>query len=787
MNADEQLVVMLEARVRDFEKKMLAAEKRGTRTYRNLERGSGRATRQMETDMNRAALRTNTALTSISSRVGAVGQALGRGGPMAAGFAAVAAAAAVVDRTVRSVATLGDEARRAGVSIQSFQELKFVADQNRIQVDQLVDGLKELSLRADEFIVTGAGPGAEAFARLGLSAADLSRGLEDPADLMLTIIGRLEDLDDAARIRISDEVFGGSAGERFVELVGRGEYALRETAQRAHEVGAVLEDDVIRRAQEIDAKFSELKATATTTFKAMVVGIAEFGVAVAEQNEKLTDLFRTMDQADALLGGRIADALEEDQDALNTHADTIRQIIAIYSTLGERGDQLASSLYLPIQQLRAYGETGAADALMSVAEQMRQLTTDVRNGEVDAETFENRLSTLSEEARTAFTTLETIDAVEFGGVLSQVSGLVDWLGTAIARARELRASLPGSDGDGTTSGDGRTYGDLPNAPPMPSRFAPRTSSAPPPRPDNLQPTPGSGGGGGSSAQERLTAYEQAVESVTRRVRLLKAEAAGLTAVMQSGEDVGDAFEYARTRAELLVDAIEDGRDITPELQAEIDGLAASLSGVSQGADMAADEMREVIALADEMEDAAIAGAKKMASLFTGIVTGSLTAEEALEKLLLQILEVQMEKLLVNLAVSERAAGGGVFSTLGGLLGFSSGGYTGNGGVGDVAGVVHGKEFVVNAAATRQPGVRSMLEGINAGRMPTSNSGADVNVTVPVSLTVHSGAREERVESSGNGREIDLYITGVVKRGFQKGDFRKELATFGVRKQAVGGA
>jgi len=733
MASDEQLVVLMEARIREFERDMLKAEKRGTRTYNNLERGSTRATRRMETDMSRAALRTNTALTSISSRVGAVGQALGRGGPMAAGFAAVGAAAAIVDRTVRSVATLGDEARRAGVSIQSFQELKFVADQNRIQVDQLVDGLKELSLRADEFIVTGAGPGAEAFARLGLSAADLARGLEDPADLMLTIIGRLEDLDDAARIRIADEVFGGSAGERFVELVGRGEYALRETAQRAHEVGAVLEDDVIRRAQEIDAKFSALKATATTAFQAMVVGVAEFGVAVAEQNTQLAQLFRTMEQAEALLGGRIADALEEDQDALNAHADTIRQIIGIYGTLGERGDQLASSLYPVIQQLRAYGETGAADALMSVAEQMRQLTTDVRNGEVDAETFENRLTTLSGEAQAAFDTLETIDGVEFGGVLSQVSGLVDWLGTAITRARELRASLPGSDGDGTTSGDGKVYGDMPNAPPMPSAFAPRTSSAPAARPDGLKPEPGSGRGGGGSAQERLSAYEQTVESVTRRIQLLTAEAAGLTSIMQSGRDVGDAFDYARTRAELLADALDDGRELTPELRAEIDAMAASLGKAGAAAELAADRIDQATEQADKIQDTADKGAERMADLFTGIVDGSLDAKDAIKSLLAEMLKVQMQKQFLNMAAGGGAAGGGVFSTIGGLLGFSSGGYTGNSGTGDVAGVVHGKEFVVNAAATRQPGVRSMLEGINAGRMPSATGGGSQEVQVTVAF------------------------------------------------------
>lgn len=47
-------------------------------------------------------------------------------------------------------------------------------------------------------------------------------------------------------------------------------------------------------------------------------------------------------------------------------------------------------------------------------------------------------------------------------------------------------------------------------------------------------------------------------------------------------------------------------------------------------------------------------------------------------------------------------------------GFSSGGYTGNTGTGNVAGVVHGQEFVMNAAATKRIGV-SNLQALQDGK------------------------------------------------------------------------
>ncbi|MBJ8470371.1 hypothetical protein I6M68_03365 [Acinetobacter pittii] len=58
-----------------------------------------------------------------------------------------------------------------------------------------------------------------------------------------------------------------------------------------------------------------------------------------------------------------------------------------------------------------------------------------------------------------------------------------------------------------------------------------------------------------------------------------------------------------------------------------------------------------------------------------------------------------------------------------LSGFATGGYTGDMGRGDVAGVVHGQEYVLNAAATKRVGVDT-LNAINSGQS-FGSSGATV--------------------------------------------------------------
>ncbi|OTU51860.1 hypothetical protein CAT36_07505 [Acinetobacter pittii] len=67
-------------------------------------------------------------------------------------------------------------------------------------------------------------------------------------------------------------------------------------------------------------------------------------------------------------------------------------------------------------------------------------------------------------------------------------------------------------------------------------------------------------------------------------------------------------------------------------------------------------------------------------------------------------------------------------------GFSSGGYTGNMGRGDVAGVVHGQEYVLNAAATKRVGVDTLNAINSGGSFERTVSSSEQPVTIQVYVT-----------------------------------------------------
>lgn len=264
----EQLVVALEARIRDFERNFQKANKTANDNFSRIENRARQSSRRLEQDMGKASANVLAGFQKMGAGIGRIfGIAGVAGGATAGGIIAAIKSAA------SSLAEVRAEAQRAGLASEVFQELAFAAEQSHVKIEALTDGMKELQLRADEFIVTGKGPAAEAFGRIGLSPAELKTRLRDPADLLTEIIRRVQAFDKASQIRIFDELFGGTGGEQFVRFLERGAEGMAELRKQARDTGNVLSDDVLKRAEEIDRKFDEITRTVGTRLKGAIVSV----------------------------------------------------------------------------------------------------------------------------------------------------------------------------------------------------------------------------------------------------------------------------------------------------------------------------------------------------------------------------------------------------------------------------------------------------------------------------------------------------------------------------------
>ncbi|MBN9335384.1 tail tape measure protein [Devosia sp.] len=278
------------------------------------------------------------AMQTTSQKIGGMGKAMIGG--FVAGIAAggIAGIVSRIGQVASAVASVGDEARRAGVGVEAFQELGYVARQNRIDVGALTDGMKELNLRADEWIFTGGGAAAEAFERLGYTADELKQKLKDPSALFTEIIGKLGQLDKAAQIRVADEIFGGTGGEKFVQLIEQGEQGIRDTIQEARNLGLVMDSDMIEKAAELDRKFQTVSETVGTALKGAIV---EAAAAMANFWNGFNEFLSAPDRIIAGQGQPFWDQLTPDQRnqlRLDTQLSGIRKPADVYAAFGLNPD-----------------------------------------------------------------------------------------------------------------------------------------------------------------------------------------------------------------------------------------------------------------------------------------------------------------------------------------------------------------------------------------------------------------------------------------------------------------
>lgn len=645
----ERITILLQARDRELQRSL-------DRSTRALQRATGQMEKRTKAFSAKA--------TSDLKRAGDA--AMGFGKAFTAGLAGGAIATvfgsinANLGGVVRSIAEVGDQARRSGLGAAAFQEWAFVAQQNRIGIDQLVDGFKELSLRSDEFIATGAGPAAEALARLGYTSSELAAKLTDPSALMLEMLGRMERLDKAAQIRVADELFGGTGGERFVELLAQGADGIDETIQRARELGLLLGDDVLAKATELDRKFGEVAARVDALYKRAVVGAFEAAEATARWRAEYPGLADAFDSLYAPLGvaGMVLDTIFVDaaDDARDLTADVFSLANALSPVIGQ-AEALAAALEADAVGLQAMGLGERAAEMRRFADEIGLLISQFSSGAITAEDLAAGLEAVTGAASAAADEVASIDGVTMGGVIGQLGSLIGVLARVGAAARAAKAAMPGAaagggrgdgaaemarrnlDGPGVFVADGSVPGVRPRPAPAELGFDDPTGS----------------GRGASGGRVAASGFQSDVDKTRERIAELQAEAAILATVALGNRDLGDAMEYARKKADLLGAAQSEGREITPELAAEIDALAMSYMTAGLEAEAAAERIERI-------KDASEKGIDALTGLFDQVIVRGGSAKAAIASLLAEMAKVQFRNALLG-----ASGGGGLFGFLGSLL------------------------------------------------------------------------------------------------------------------------
>lgn len=249
----ERLLVLVEARVRDFEKNMQKAAGTADTAYQRMRRGSRGATDQMASDMLRSTNRINQALASASTKIGAFGKAFAAG-IIAGGLDGLA-------RHIRGVVTeladLNDAAQRIGITTKAFQELSFGFKLAGVEASAFTSNMEQFTKRIGEAATKGSNL-TKIFAANKVALRDQNGNiraaeelLRDYADLIANAASEQE------QMTLATEAFGRGGGDMVLALKG-GAAAIDDMTKSANEAGGVIEDELIQKASELDDRWDKM-------------------------------------------------------------------------------------------------------------------------------------------------------------------------------------------------------------------------------------------------------------------------------------------------------------------------------------------------------------------------------------------------------------------------------------------------------------------------------------------------------------------------------------------------
>jgi hypothetical protein len=296
----EQLNVILSARDREFTRAMDRAQRR----------------------VERFSKQTNRGLMSASGSFTALAGA-------ARTFLPALSAGLIVQQVRRVVSELDEIGKKAdaiGLTTDALQELRTVAEEAGVSQEALDNSMMQFSRRLGE-ARQGLGQARYALDDLNLSADDLAQMPLDQA--LQTVAEEMTKVEDAtSRTALAQQLFGRS-GVPMLNLLREGADGMERMRQNARDLGIVIDEDLIRSAEETENKLGLLSRVINADLSAALMSLAPLLVTAANGirviAEQINYLFASMP---------IEDQMQERKDEIQRQIQQINAMILEESRTG---------------------------------------------------------------------------------------------------------------------------------------------------------------------------------------------------------------------------------------------------------------------------------------------------------------------------------------------------------------------------------------------------------------------------------------------------------------------
>jgi hypothetical protein len=243
----ETLLVKLEGRITDFEKKMRKATE-------VAESSSGK----IENTFKGLAGRVNKALGVIGIGLSAT------------------ALVAKIRTAVGELGDLADAATQAGVSAESLQVFRQAVSQAGGEVEDADKALVKFNKNMGDVALTGKGPAADALKSIGINVEAAGFKSLTTEKKLGVVIDRLSGIKDQAKLAsVASDIFGDKLGPKLLGVLAQGQQGLIDTRTEMENLHQLIANDMVAAGDTLDDKFKSWALTIDTIFKKAVIGGAE--------------------------------------------------------------------------------------------------------------------------------------------------------------------------------------------------------------------------------------------------------------------------------------------------------------------------------------------------------------------------------------------------------------------------------------------------------------------------------------------------------------------------------
>jgi len=220
---------------------------------------------QAASGFNATAQKISVSADKMSQKFGALAEKT-KGLSMAAG-GALAGLAGLAVKAGKDADELNTLAKQTGVATDELQKMQYASDLIDVDTDTIVSGLKKLKKNLDGH--------EDTWNRLKVDVKDANNEYRSITDIFYDTVGALSQIDnETERDIVAMELFGKSADE-LAGIIDDGGAALKSLGEEAENLGVIISDEDLEKANELNDTLDKLKAEIMPT-------IAQLGVEIAE-------------------------------------------------------------------------------------------------------------------------------------------------------------------------------------------------------------------------------------------------------------------------------------------------------------------------------------------------------------------------------------------------------------------------------------------------------------------------------------------------------------------------